>query len=272
MLALGQWVVKSMSKSVRNPSRATRSLELPGGPDDERPLNERIKQFVLGEIDSGAWPEGYRVPSETELAKAFGTARMTVHGALHDLAATGILLRRPGAGTRVARRKPQSALLEIRNIHDEVVERGHRHSAKVHRLSAETCDLATATELELAPGSAVFHSIIVHFEDDRPIQIENRFVRPTFAPRYLDQDFTRATPYEHLMNLGPLDEVEHIIQSLIPDRATRALLKIPEGEPVLHIRRRTWSGGPVVSSARLIHPGSSYSLVGRLNVNRRATS
>jgi len=78
---------------------------------------------------------------------------------------------------------------------------------------------------------------------DRPIQIENRFVRPAFAPRYLDQDFARATPYEFLMNLGPLDEVEHIIQSLIPDRATRVLLKIPEGEPVLHVRRRTWSGG-----------------------------
>jgi GntR family histidine utilization transcriptional repressor len=111
----------------------------------------------------------------------------------------------------------------------------------------------------------------VHFEDDRPIQIENRFVLPAFAPRYLGQDFTRATPYEFLMNLGPLDEVEHIIQSLMPDRATRVLLKIAEGEPVLHVRRRTWSGGAVVSSARLIHPGSSYSLVGRFKVGRRAT-
>jgi GntR family histidine utilization transcriptional repressor len=139
----------------------------------------------------------------------------------------------------------------------------------VQRLSAETCDLLTATELELAPGSAVFHSVIVHFEDNRPIQIEDRFVRPAFAPRYLDQDFTRATPYEILMNLGPLDEVEHIIQSLMPDRSTRVLLKIPEGEPVLHVRRRTWSGGVVVGSARLIHPGSSYSLVGRFKVSGR---
>jgi GntR family transcriptional regulator, histidine utilization repressor len=257
-------------KSVPGAPRGKHSFELPGGPNDERPLNERIKQFVLDKIDSGLWPEGHRVPSETELANSFGTARMTIHGALHDLATAGILTRRPGAGTRVAPRKPQSTLLEIRNIHDEITERGHRHSAKVHRLSAETCDLATATELELAPGSAVFHSVIVHFENNRPIQIENRFVLPVFARRYLDQDFTRATPYEYLMSLGPLDEAEHIIQSLMPDRATRVLLKIPEGEPVLHVRRRTWSGGAVVSSARLIHPGSSYSLVGRFQVNRRA--
>jgi GntR family transcriptional regulator, histidine utilization repressor len=260
-----------MQKSVQRAVRGRRSLELPAGPGEVRPLNERIKRFVLAKIDGGAWPEGHRVPSETELASAFGTARMTVHGALHDLAAAGILTRRPGAGTRVARRKPQSTLLEIRNIHDEIVERGHRHSAKVHHLAAETCNLETATEFEIAPGSAVFHSVIVHFEDKRPIQIENRFVRPAFAPRYLDQDFTRATPYEFLMNHGPLDEVEHIIQSLLPDRGTRALLKIHEGEPVLQVRRRTWSRGAVVSSARLIHPGSSYSLVGRFKVNRGTT-
>src|SRR5271156_4544228 len=170
-----------MLKSVPGAVRSKRAFKLPGGPDDEGSLNERIKRFVLDKIDSGAWPEGYRVPSETELAKAFGTARMTVHGALHDLAATGILTRRPGAGTRVAHRRPQSTLLEIRNIHDEILERGHRHSAKVHRLSAEACDLETATELELAPGSTVFHSVLVHFENDRPIQIENRFVPPAFA-------------------------------------------------------------------------------------------
>jgi GntR family histidine utilization transcriptional repressor len=146
-----------MLKGVQRAACAKPSFALPGGPDDERPLDERIKRFLLEKIDSGAWPEGFRVPSETELANAFGTARMTVHGALHDLAETGILTRRPGAGTRVAHRSPQSTLLEIRNIHDEIVERGHRHSAKVHRLSAATCDLGTATELELPPGSAVFH-------------------------------------------------------------------------------------------------------------------
>jgi GntR family histidine utilization transcriptional repressor len=123
-----------MLKVVQRAARGKHSLALPGGPGDERPLNERIKRFVLDKIDSGAWPEGFRVPSETELANAFGIARMTVHGALHDLAAAGILTRRPGAGTRVAHRRPQSTLLEIRNIHDEIVERGHRHSAKVHRL------------------------------------------------------------------------------------------------------------------------------------------
>jgi GntR family transcriptional regulator, histidine utilization repressor len=236
--------------------------------DDAAPLHERIKQFVLAKIDSGSWPEGYRIPSETELALGFRAARMTVHGALRDLARAGHLARRPGAGTRVAARKAQSTMLEIRNIHDEIIDRGHRHSATVDRLAAEACDLGTATELEIAPGSEVFHSVIVHFENDRPIQLENRFVSAAFAPDYLRQDFTQTTPNEHLMSLGPLEQVEHIIQSLTPDRATRTLLRMPAGEPVLQVRRRTWSRGAVVTSARLMHPGGSYSLVGRFRVDR----
>ena len=60
-----------------------------------------------------------------------------------------------------------------------------------------------------------------------------------------------------------------MIQALLPDRPTRQLLKIPEGEPVLQVRRRTWSGGSVVTSARLIHPGAGYSLVGRFSVATR---
>jgi GntR family transcriptional regulator, histidine utilization repressor len=260
-----------MPKRSLSAARIGREFNLSGGPDDAGPLGERIKKFVLAKIDSGAWPEGYRVPSETVLAVGFRAARMTVHGALRDLARAGILSRRPGAGTRVAPRTAQSTLLAIRNIRDEIIERGHRHSVKVHRLAAEASDLATATELELAPGSEVFHSVIVHFENDRPIQLENRFVKASFAPKYLQQDFTHITPNEYLMSLGPLEEAEHVIQSLMPDRATRTLLKISEGEPVLHVRRRTWSGGAVVTSARLIHPGSSYSLVGRFRVNRNVS-
>jgi GntR family histidine utilization transcriptional repressor len=254
----------AMAGSARRARK--REYELPGGEDALRPLRERIKDFVVARIESGAWPEGHRVPSETELAGGFGAARMTVHGALRALAAEGMLVRRPGAGTHVASRKPRAPMMEVRNIVDEIRERGHRHRARVERLAAEPCDVAIATELELPAGAVVHRSLIVHFEDDQPLQLENRYVLPSFAKDYLKQDFTRRTPYEYLMSLGPLDEVEHLVQALMPDRPTRALLEIPAAEPVLHVRRRTWSGGAVVSTARLVHPGSRYSLFGRFQV------
>jgi GntR family transcriptional regulator, histidine utilization repressor len=245
-----------------------REFELPK--DDRHSLGERIRQFVTAKIDSGAWPEGRRLPSETELAKEFGTARMTVHGALRALSEEGVLVRRPGAGTHVAPRKPRATMMEVRNIVDEIRERGHAHTARVESLAAESSDLTTATELEIPAGASVFRSVIVHYENGRPLQIENRLVLPAFARNYLTQDFTRTTPFEYLMSLGPLDDVEHVIQALTPDRDTRALLDLSSNEPVLHVRRRTWSGGHVVSSTRLVHPGSRYSLFGRFQPRRPA--
>ena len=243
-----------------------KDFELPSGPGEARPLGERIKAFVTARIESGDWPEGHHVPAEGDLADLFGTARMTVHSALKELAAEGLLERRPGAGTRVAARKPRAALMEVRNIQDEIIERGHRHTAKVKHLAAEACDLAIATELEVPPGSVVYHSVIVHHEDDRPVQLESRYVSPAFAAQYLEQDFRQHTPYKYLMSLGPLDEVEHVIQALMPDATTRTHLAMGGDEPVLHVRRRTWSGSSVVSTARLVYPGSRYSLVGRQRV------
>ena len=233
---------------------------------DRRTLSERIKRYVLDKIDDGSWPEDTRLPSESELAQAFGVANVTMHAALRDLARDGLLVRRPGAGTRIAQRRPQSTFLEVRNIQDEITERGHRHTAEVRRLREEACELVVASELEVPPGSPVFNSLIIHFENGRPLHGANRFLSASFAPDYLSQDFNVTTPNRHLMSLGPLDEVEHVIQALMPDRTIRSLLKLPAAEPVLHVRRRTWSGGAVVSSARLIHPGHSYSVVGRFKM------
>lgn len=228
------------------------------------PLGARIKRFILDKIISGEWQEGHRIPSEGELSKLFGTARMTVHVALRDLAAEGVLLRSPRTGTSVAPSKPQSTFLEIRNIHDEIINRGHLHSVEVLLLAVEPCDIHTATELNIQPGSEVFHSEIVHKENGRPIQIECRYVNPAFARNYHKQDFTRITPHEYLMSLGPLEEAEHIIQAVTPDKKTRELLKMAPDESALLLRRRTWSRGLTVTSVRLIHPGQRFSLFGRI--------
>jgi GntR family histidine utilization transcriptional repressor len=251
-------------KARKSPAR--REYELPA--DRSQALGKRIRGFVEAKIESGEWPEGHRVPSESELAQRLGAARMTVHGALRSLAAEGLLVRRPGAGTHVASRKPRATMMEVRNIVDEIAERGHRHEARVEVLRSEPSDLTVATELGIPTGSLVHHSLMVHFENGQPLQIEDRYVIPSFGKDYLTLDFTRTTPYAYLMSQGPLDEVEHVIQALLPGEHTRLLLEMAPGEPVLHVTRRTWSGGVVVSSARLIHPGSRYSLFGRFQPAR----
>lgn len=67
------------------------------------PLYEKIYQHILHEVKEGRLRPGDRVPSERELAEQFQVSRITSKNALDRLEAAGVLLRRKGKGTFVAR-------------------------------------------------------------------------------------------------------------------------------------------------------------------------
>ena len=88
-------------------------------------------------------------------------------------------------------------------------------------------------------------------------------VSPSFAPAYLKQDFSAATPHEYLMALRPPDAVEHVVEAIVADRRLQTLLDLGAHEPCLMLQRRTWCAGQVATRARLVHPGRRYRLAGR---------
>ena len=120
-----------------------------------------------------------------------------------------------------------------------------------------------AEDFAVAPRSELYCSVIVHFENDRPVQLEDRYVSPRLAPDYLTVDFSRTTPYEYLIKVAPLQEAEHLLRAVMPDERTRKLLAMKRDEPCLLVIRRTWTAGQIASVARLYHPGSRYEMSGR---------
>lgn len=219
------------------------------------PLYEKVKAYVLRNIGTGGWGHDQRLPSENDLVALLGVSRMTVNRALRELAEAGVLVRVPGVGTFVAAPRPQSALVEIRDIAEEIRGRGHVHSATVLALDRRTTtpDLTAAFGFERP--QTVFHSLVVHREDGVPVQLEERFVNVALAPDYDRQDFTRRTTYEFLQAATPLTEVEHVISSVAADAEIAARLEMPAGEPCLRLYRRTWTGAAVATVNYLTYAG-----------------
>ena len=227
------------------------------------PAYEQVKAWIRQHIASGEWKPGDPVPSEAALIGQFGVSRMTANRALRELAAEGLVTRVQGSGTRVAELHRISSKLVIRDIREEVAERGHVHATKVLLVVQESASAEVAQALGLRKGVRVFHTIVVHTENSVPIQYEDRYVNPAAAPDYLSTDFTRETPTLHLLQHAPLTEASYSIEACLPTDEEARQLAIKRTEPCLVMMRRTASGAHVASVARLVYPGSRYSFAGQ---------
>jgi GntR family histidine utilization transcriptional repressor len=236
-------------------------------PPNPQPLYRKVKDHILALIADGRLRPDSRIPSENQLVRDLKVSRMTVHRALRELTGEGLLVRIQGVGTFVAPKKPQSTLLEIISIAEEIRSRGGVHSSTVHLLQSEPAPAPIAGKMHLAPGAEVFHAMLVHHEDSVPVQLADRYVNPVSAPDFLAQDYTRMTPAEYLLHTAPVTEVEHVVEAIAADKKTRDLLKLKKNTPCLELHRTTWAEDVVVTHSRFTYPGPRYRLGGRFKID-----
>lgn len=230
------------------------------------PAYEQVKAFVKAQIHQGHWRPGDPVPSEAALQQQFGVSRMTVNRAVKELAVEGLVTRVRGSGTVVAQLHRISSTLAFRDIHEEIAQRGHTHSARVLLLEGVRADADLARVFKLRSGARLFHSVLVHFENGVAIQFEDRHVNPASAPHYLSADFTTTTPTHYLLEHAPLTEASYTIEACLPSAHEARCLGLTRGEPCLVLTRRTLSGPHVASLARLMYPGMRYSMSGKFQL------
>lgn len=225
-----------------------------------RPRYQQIKRFIQSAIQDQRYPAGAQIPTEAELCAQFAVSRMTVNKALRDLVQEGLLVRYPGLGTFVSSIKAESPLADLRNIADEVKARGHDYSNQVIELNEQVASESIALRLGIPAQSRVFHSLIMHLENQIPIQLEQRYVSAQLLPDYLQQDFSQQTPNQYLSQHYPPTAIEQLVTAVHPDKRAQHLLSIPANLPCLQVSRRTWSGERLISAAFLLHPGDRYTL------------
>ncbi len=235
-------------------------------PNPTLPVYEQVKAFIKQQITSGIWRPGDKVPSEAALQRQFDISRMTVNRAIKELAVEGVVSRIKGSGTVVAQLHRISSTLEVRDIHEEILARGHAHSMRVLRVDALRADAALAKVFKLRLGAKLFHSVMVHLEDGVPIMVEDRHVNPASAPNYLVADFSSTTPTRYLLEHAPLTEASFSIEATLASPEEAASLGLKRSEPCLVMTRRTVSGLHVASLARLVYPGMRYSLSGKFHL------
>ena len=226
---------------------------------------QRIKSYILGGINDGQWASGALLPSENQLAARFSLSRMTVNRAIKELESDGVVERIRGKGTFVAPPKPLTSVLKIQGIDQEIIARGSTYCCEVAALKAVKATTDIAAQLDVEKDSPLFHSCIVHFENDIPIQFAQRWLVPWLAPKFLDQDFSDKTPHEYLMSIAPFTHGEHRIEACMPGARIQNRLSLTPDEPALLIHRRTWVNESVATYVKLYHPGNRFQITTQLS-------
>ena len=235
-------------------------------------LYQQVKDFVSRKIQDGSLRAGDRLPSEHELVAQFGMSRMTVNRALRELKEQGRIVRVAGVGSFVAEQKMQSTLLQIANLASEIRQRGHDYRCEMVVVERVAATMEVAAALGVRTGESVFHSVCVHLEDGVPIQLEDRYVNPRVVPDFAQQDFSQQQPSEYLVRNVPFDEIEHVVDAVLPSAEQAARLQMTPAQPCLLLTRRTWTSGVPVTLVRCLHPATRYQLGSRYRADGNPVS
>jgi GntR family histidine utilization transcriptional repressor len=235
-------------------------------------LYQQIKDFVAGKIQDGTWKSGDRLPSENDLVVQFGMSRMTVNRALRELVEQGRIKRIAGVGSFVADEKPQANLLQIVSLAEDIRRRGHDYRCEVITVERISASLEIASALGLSTGESVFHSVCVHLEDGVPMQLEDRYVSPRMVPAFAQQDFSREQPSDFLVRTVLFDQMEHVVDAVLPTREQAELLQMDPTQPCLLLTRRTWTRETPITIVRCLHPGTRYRLGSRFRTDGNAVT
>jgi GntR family transcriptional regulator len=212
----------------------------------DAPLYRLVKSALLRAIESGQYPAGAALPSETELAAALGVSVGTLRHATDDLVAEHILVRRQGRGTFVAVHNTDRFMFQF--FHVERSD-GLRHRPQVELLAFER------VRMEEEPAQAL------GLKTGEPaIQIDNRLLLQGKAvihdrltlPALLFKGLTEKRFRERKSTIYHLYQTEFGItvtrarehaRAALADRAIVRLLGVAAGAPVMVVRRTALTFG-----------------------------
>ena len=221
-------------------------------------LDQRIRGDITARIQSGEWPPGTRIPYETELAAHYGCARATVSKAMETLARAGLIERRRKAGSFVARPHSQSAVLEVPDLASVAAAKGETYRWQRNRRAAlaagEAPDIAGIAGAALAVEG-------VHFADDLPFAIEERWISLAAVPGCADEDFADTAPGTWLLGHVPWTHARHRIRAVAASAAEARRLAIRPGTACLSLERWTWRARDYVTYVRQLFPGDRHDLI-----------
>jgi DNA-binding GntR family transcriptional regulator len=210
------------------------------------PLYFQVARQLEQAIESGELPPGSRLDNEIALAEELGLSRPTMRQAIQYLVDKGLLVRRRGVGTHVARARVRRPV-GLTSLYDDLSGSGQQPTTTLLSHSVGAASGVVAATLEVPEGTAVLTLERLRRTRGEPLAIMRNHLRADLVqldPAVLEH----RGLYEVLREAGViLASAQQSIGARKASGSEARLLDEQRGAPLLTMRRTTFDDRGVVA-------------------------
>ena len=209
------------------------------------PLYQRLRDRIRAELLEGIWKPGEPLPTEIELGRRFNVSLGTVRNAVLALVREGLISRRAGKGTFVARLDSSQSFDRFFLFRSG--ETGDDFRPEISLLSADvgrSPDRNVTERLQLKTGSKVLSIQRVQSQNGTPVCCHTSYFPAQLVPDFDAEDLTeRLYPILEEKYGIYIVSAEEFLRAAEADAKIAKLLNVKAGSPVIFIERIAYTYG-----------------------------
>ena len=200
-----------------------------------KPLYVQIQEFIAELILSGKLTPETKIQSEREFSDDLGVSRMTVRKALTELVNEGLLGRRHGSGTYVAKPKVTYELHEMVNYIHAMQIRNISTATQLLEFDEIVASRRLAETLKIEIGNSIYRIILLRFANRVPVILERVFFPCARFPDLQEWDLEKSSFMDLLTGvykkkLGPISQT---VEAVSATDVIARQLRVEEGSPLI---------------------------------------
>jgi GntR family transcriptional regulator len=204
-----------------------------------KPLYVQIQEYIADLILSGKLLPEAKIQSEREFSEELGVSRMTVRKALTELVSEGLLERRHGSGTYVAKPRVTYESHELVNYLQAMSDSTIAAASQLLEFSEVAASRRLAQTLQVEIGHPLYRLVILRLANRVPVLLERVFIPCSRCPDLEEWDLEKNAIIDLLGRVYGLQarRVSQTFEAVAAEETIAQQLRVDEGFPLLMLTR-----------------------------------
>ncbi|MEN1926630.1 GntR family transcriptional regulator [Luteimonas qiangzhengi] len=238
------------------------------------PLYHQMFLLLHDRILSGEIPCGSRIPTEFELAAAFGVSRITAKRALDELAAEGLVERRRGKGTHVIHRsRPKPMQSPLTGLLETLEVLAEETRVKLLQFRRATPSDPVRALFDTAVDEPLTHAIRLRLRGNIPFGHYTSWTR-TDREAFSEKALATTSRLKLFRDIGiDIRQVEQVLSAVNADAVTAMHLQVEPGAALLALDRRSYNEeGQLVDLLNILYRPDQFSYRMKMDIEADGSS